>query len=214
MPHDEAVVALSPITAQAIKNFSNGMSADQCGLPEQSADDYGALMRVLPISIYFSNSSIDTFLDNIETSTSITHKSLNNIVCCSILGLMLRNLLLQKKEKVSELLLDYYKTKKMNALHSECVVVLQNRKITPMRTPEHCLWSAYDVFAKYGNDAKSAILNCQLLGKHSNPIAIIASSLISLAYGTDNMPDQWMKSLVLTSEVKEHVVNFLKILEV
>lgn len=205
---DEEVV-LTPVVCQSIRNFSNAMSPDQCGLHEESEDDYGAVVRVLPTAMYFARSSVDTLIDSIEQSTIITHQSLNNKVICAVLGLVFRNLLLQEKTKVFEFLADYYKTKHLDA-HLVKLKSIESHKSNPQHEPERCFWTAWDIFTKHQFDLKSALLavpNDSIV----TPVSILVGSLVGLSVALDDMPSDWLQTIYLTSEVMEYILGFVEL---
>ena len=110
---------LSETTIQAIKNHTNGMPPDKCGLREDEYNDNECLARILPIGLYFANDPIDTLIDQAHAVCKLTHAQVRSQVVCAIYCLAVKSVLLQKSGKVFDLLGDYYGVKKMDLFSEE-----------------------------------------------------------------------------------------------
>ena len=119
---DGDCIEIKTNVSQALTNYTNGFPPDRCGINEESQNNNAALLRTLPIALFCSCKSIDDFVENIHQAAKITNPQHDNQVCCVLYGLLVRNMLLDKKEKIFELLEDYYKTKKQK----EYSLVLKN----------------------------------------------------------------------------------------
>jgi ADP-ribosylglycohydrolase len=110
---DKECKDLGPITSEAIKNYTNGMPIDRCGIREETTDNE-CVARILPVGLYFAPSPIDELIDNAHAVCRLTHANALCEVTCAAYCMVIRNLLLQRAEKALELLDDYYRTKKMD----------------------------------------------------------------------------------------------------
>ena len=99
---------------ESVSNINNGMSYDKSGIISDFSTNE-SLFRVLPLALFCSNNNLEDFIDIMHKSSIITHRNIDNQVMNALYGLIVRNIFLNKTEKTSELLLDFYKTKKMSA---------------------------------------------------------------------------------------------------
>ncbi len=206
---------VSEATIAAIKNFNNGMPPDKCGLREDEFNDNECLARMLPIALYCVTDPIDHIIDTAHAVCEITHAQVKSKVTCALYCLIIRSLLLQKSEKVFELLDDYYQTKgmqdfsdKLNELKSwkngEQIV----KQSTEGRNVEDCFWSAWASHAQFEHDYKICVTSAISLGNDANSTGAVAGSISALVNGLSNIPTSWLQTIILTSEVMEVIMTF------
>lgn len=194
-------------TSQAINNHSNGMSLDRCGLdsPDNDAD---ALNRMLPIALFYATSPIATIVLKAEDACKITHADISSQVACAVYCLMIRNLILQKAEKVFDTLLDYY-TEKGAKEHLDALERLKSSSnATERNAVEDCFWVAWKAFSKYENDFGFAVTEAIQKGNDTNAAGALVGSFAAVANGLNDIPTKYLKTLVLSSEVMDVVITF------
>lgn len=209
---------LSPTSSQAIKNFSNGMTPDRCGI---NSDDNEVLLRVLPISLYWAQFPIEEFIDIIMKTTRLTHNSISSDICCSLMGLILRNIYLEKSEKTSDVLIDYYKTQNMDK-HLECIPVILEARDQPLYADNiiNVFWAGWRIFSNNENNYRYCVSRAVRIGVKDdacrlNPINIanvlagMVGTLNGLRNGLENIPYNWVRSLKLIPECMEIIQSFV-----
>ena len=95
-------------TVQSIKNYSNGMPIDRCGLKNSDAKDNNALSRALIIGLYHATDDLPTLVKAAHDVCKLTHNTVTAQVCSALYATIVRNMVTQQAEKVFELLKDYY----------------------------------------------------------------------------------------------------------
>ena len=204
---------LSEITIAAIKNYNNGMPPDKCGIREDN--DNECLARILPIALECATDSIDVLVDRIHCVCKITHAETISEVACAIYGLIVRTIISQKPEKVFDLLEDYYKTKKMNN-YAQAIndlkswrngdTIIQNE--TGGRDIADCFWSAWAAYSKFEDDFSLCVRSAISLGNDANSTGAIAGSLSGLVNGIDGIPQDWLRTIRLSSEAMGVIQTF------
>jgi len=109
-PNEDIAVEFSKTTSAAIKNFSNSMSLEKCGLSSEDDNDNGCFPRILPVALYCATMDFEEFINQIDNTCFITHQHVTSRVCSSVLATFVRNLALQKAEKVFDAVEQVYLT--------------------------------------------------------------------------------------------------------
>lgn len=161
----------------------------------------GALMRLAPISMFYSSSAAETWHLAGE-STRTTHGAQEAIECSRVFGLALRNALLGVHKadllrfdvpepltaKVAELVRGEFLTKQRNEVNGTgyCVESL-----------EAALWSFYST-----DSFEQAILAAVNLGDDADTTAAICGQLAGAYYGVDAIPLGWRKKLTMSDDIE------------
>lgn len=194
-------------TAQAINNYANGIPLDRCGLEINDSD---ALARMLPIALYTCKMQIPSIIDNAHRICSLTHKHPRSHVVCAAYCLIIRNLLLQKAEKVFDVLLHHYK---QNELHFKATQELQGMSQNYKNSDvEECFWTTWSYFSKYENDYQFAVTEAIRNGSDKNAVGAVTGSLSAIMNGLNDIPVDWLRTIRLTSEVMETIMHFTNII--
>lgn len=201
---------IGPITGESIKNFTNGIPPDICGATEQSNDN-DCLLRILPVGLYFAIDPIETIVDQAHKVCIITHADVYSQVCCAAFCLIVRNILLQKAEKIFDTLDDYYHSKQM-AEHSDALKELKemrSKQISNSRSINDTFWSAWSTYASSEQNFEKSLIQAIYIGGDTNGRAALVGALSGLANGLDSIPPQWLRKLNLTSESIEVIQTFV-----
>lgn len=202
---------IKPNVIQALTNYTNSFPPDKCGITDDKQNNNAALVRMLPIALFYANKSIDDLIDNIHLLTKLTNAQLDNQVCCVLYGLLIRNILLHKKEKIFELLKDYYKTKKQpNNIKTLNSIQEWKQHNTPSGT-EYVIdsfWSAWQSYSG-SNSFDSCIETAVKLRNSCDDTACLAGSLFGLTEGFNNISEEWVNNLRLSFEAIEEINKFV-----
>ncbi len=203
---------LGPITTEAVKNFTNGMPPDKCGIRDEKAIDNECLARILPIGLYFAHSSIDDLIDSAHKVCRLTHATALCEVTCAAYCMIIRNLLLQRAEKAFELLDDYYRTNKMDEHLKALQAISEYRDI---KNPDggknvvDSFWSAWQVHARNEQDYACCVTDAVHLGNDTNTTAAISGAISALTNGMNDIPFKWLRTLRIDNEVMEIIQTFV-----
>lgn len=203
---------LGPISAEALKKYSNGMPVDRCGAKEESSNDSDCLARMLPIGLYYANENIGVLISKSHEICQITHAHIMSQVCCAVYCLMIRNFLLQKSEKVFESLNNYYNEEGWDEYKDQLNMLRtwrDNNECKGTNRIEDCFWSAWQSFSKNENDYSLAVAATLELGNDRNATTAIVGSLTALRNGLNNIPARWLRTIKLSSEVMEIIIKFV-----
>lgn len=202
---------ISPVTTQAIKNYTNGMPPDRCGTSGDIVDN-DCLARILPIALYYASSPLDEYLRNIHAVCRLTHASPLCESTCAAYCMVIRNLLLQRAEKALEVLDDYYR-KTNSEEHLEALVSINQYKDTVNPTGQRhvvdSFWSAWSCHARNEQDFACCVTDAIHLGNDTNTTAALAGGISALSNGLNDIPYRWLRVLRLDNEVMEIIQKFV-----
>lgn len=209
---------LSETTIQAIKNHTNGMPPDRCGLREDDFNDNECLARILPVGLYFATDPVDTLIEQAHNICKLTHAQIKSQVTCAIYCLIVKTVLLEKSEKVFDLLGDYYKTKKMDLFSAE-LKSLKNwkngskivKEADGGRSVEDCFWSAWAAYSQGQEkdyDFRLCVTSAISLGNDANSVGAVTGGLTALTIGLQGIPNSWQNTITLSGEVMGVITTF------
>lgn len=202
---------LGSVTTQAVKNYTNGMPPDKCGIRDDVTDN-DCLGRILPIGLYFASNPLDEFLDNIHAVCRLTHASEICEVTCVSYCMVIRNLLLQRAEKAFDIIEEYYRTNNSDK-HLEALSALSEYKTTKNPTGgKHVVdsfWSAWACHVKNENDFACCVTDSIHLGNDTNTTAALAGGISALSNGLNDIPYRWLRILRLNNETMEIIQTFV-----
>jgi len=202
---------LRSITVKAIKNFMSGLPSDRTGIRSVESNTNEALTRMLPVGLYYAESSVDVIIEKAHQITSITHDHIRSKVASAIYCLLIRQIILKNDEKAFDLLEDYYKIKKMNNYLSELQFIKESKTkvFAGGSKVNDCFWSAWKAYSDHQNEYRSCVAHAIRYGNESNSTACIAGSLSGLTCGLNDIPQKWLDTVRLNDEVKEIIDNFI-----
>ncbi|MES2951785.1 MAG: ADP-ribosylglycohydrolase family protein [Pseudomonadota bacterium] len=171
------------------------------GDPNPRSAGNGALMRLAPVSMFYSCSAAETWHFAGE-STRTTHGAQEAIECSRVFGLALRNALLGVNKtdllrfdvsqpltaKIADLVRGEFLTKQRGDVNGTgyCVESL-----------EAALWSFYST-----DSFEQAILAAVNLGDDADTTAAICGQLAGAYYGVDAIPPGWRKKLTMRDDIE------------
>lgn len=213
---NEDCIEIKSNVMQSLTNYTNGFPPDRCGINEEKQNNNASLIRTLPVALFCANKGIDEFIENIHAIAQITNPQIDNQVCCVLYGLLIRNILLEKKEKVFELLQDYYKTKKQYKRNSALSSVFEWKdKNYPRGTDEvkDSFWSAWTAYAGNQADFRECLAKAVNYGNACDDTACLAGALVGVTLGFNSIPEEWINNLQLNFEAKDEIEKFIKLVQ-
>lgn len=194
-------------SSQSIKNYSNGFPYDKCGL--ESYDDEG-LMRMLPVALYFIDDDIQSFIKKCHNVSKMTHNTIENQVCSTLYAGIIRNILLDKTERIFEIIEEQYKNMPEHLKTIQNIKIRSDEKYSMGSNVVNSFWMAWKIFAQNSDNYRSAIARSVRLLGNSNVMASIVGSLIGVSQGCSIIPDRWMKNLKVSYETQDVIETFTK----
>lgn len=198
--------------SQSIRMYGNCMPADRCGSTKEISDNT-ALIRMLPIALYNLTESTENIIKQAHLVSSFTNNEIESKVMCALYCLLIKNILLEKTEKKTSLLLEnYYKTNGMEKF----ATVLQKTKKQMMLYREgtdevlDSFLSSWEIFNS-SDDYESVIKKSIKLKNSCNTTACVSGSLFGAYMGVNNIPQRWLNQLDIPEEAQQVINQFLKI---
>lgn len=91
-PHGK-IFDVGNATREAIFRYDAGTTASSCGGTDEFSNGNGALMRILPVSLYVSSEPDDIIIKRSFESSALTHGHIRSQLCCAVFSLVVRDLL-------------------------------------------------------------------------------------------------------------------------
>ncbi len=202
-------------TRQAIFNLSTGTRPNLAGGFDENENGNGSLMRILPLLFYLKDKTIDERYQITNSVSSITHGHIRSVVACFYYLEFARELL-NKENKFS-----IYKS-----LQTSVPEHLQSLSINPSEVklfdrllngniqdlPENQIQSSGYVLHSLEasiwcllttNTYKDAVLKAVNLGEDTDTTGAITGGLVSLIYGFDNIPSNWVTQLARQEDIND-----------
>jgi ADP-ribosylglycohydrolase len=203
-------------SAQAIKNHSNGVPYDKCGLKLESYNDNEALIRAIPVGLYYANDNIDLLIKKAHDVSVISHGHVRSQVVSALFALITRNIFTQKNEKAFDLLDGYYKQQQQKDHETELAALKEwkiENALGGTKGLEDTFWSVWDSYSKYSDDYENCLKSAIAYGASTNVVASLAGALCGLNNGLNGIPQRWLDGLRLNDEVMITINEFLKQIE-
>lgn len=202
----------SETITEAVNNINNGMPFDKSGIFVKENVSNESLFRVLPLSLFCLNDTVDDFIFKMHNISLITHKNIESHIMCALYGLIIKNIILQKNEKVTDLLLDFYKTKKMNDYYKtteEIIAYKGSNNLVGKKEIRNSFWTAWNCFIQNEDDYRQSVIKAVELGHDTNSTAAITGGFSGLTNGLNDIPKAWLNSIALDSYSMEIIQKFV-----
>ncbi len=204
----------------AINKFTKDHDIKTCGVAGEYANGNGALMRILPVCLYYYDrqktvcTSEDEAIEGIHVIAALTHNHIRSNMCCGIYYFMVKSVIdgiqTEKKPTLEVLLQDgidkglkYYRRDIRNLTqmnYLERIFHLSEFKNVPeaeIRSSGYVIDSIEAaVWCLLTTDSyKSCMLKAVNLGEDTDTVAAIAGGIAGLYYGYETIPDEWLAEI-------------------
>lgn len=194
----------------AVKNSCTGRSPLECGLPSDSANGNGSLMRVHPFVLYsvFAKGALD--IDIIHNASRLTHAHKRSLIGCGIYAFVLAEIIANPtRDSVFEGLkksCEYYTAEaelfpyiRLMAIDFPDIAE-QDIKSTGyvVDTLEAALWCLLNT-----SNYKDCVLKAVNLGSDTDTVAAVAGTLAGALYGYESIPEEWLNTLIKRDYIEE-----------
>ncbi len=199
---------------------SGGVSARKSGCDMEEDIGNGALMRMLPVALFFRKESIDDFLSHVHEISSVTHAHPRARMGCGIYALLIRELLASADKFAAygnsvKQAIDYYGAKPLFKPELSHFIRILGGNIADLAqddinssgylidTLEASLWCLlrYDT-------TKDVLLAAVNLGLDTDTTGMVAGGMAGLFYGLESVPPTWIDSLARKTEINELIDRF------
>ena len=213
-PHGE-IFDMGVATRNAMDKLAKGVSSLESGECDDYSNGNGSLMRILPLSIYLQKKSLDQRFCITKEVSGITHAHIRSIIGCFFAVEFIIQLLKEKDKceayyEAQNIVRDYLHL--INIKTSE--IELYNRILFDdiSRIPEHDIYSSgyilhtleASLWAFLTTDNfKDAVLKAVNLGDDTDTIGSVTGGMAGLFYGFEQIPENWIETLVKKEDIEE-----------
>lgn len=203
-------------TRQAINRLAKGERPDLAGSTDVSSNGNGSLMRVLPLVFYLLDKPINERFEITRQVSSITHGHIRSIIAC-FYYLEFARLIIKKGNNKFDIykylqteITHYLKSVSIDLREIEVFDSLLNQNIYEqgedsisgsgyvLHTLEASVWCLLTT-----DNYKDAVLKAINLGEDTDTTGAVTGGLAGLLYGFDNIPQNWVKQIARTDEIKD-----------
>ena len=196
-------------TGAAIDNFMSGKSPENCGISHENSNGNGSLMRIFPAIFYaYEKAGTDEeALQIVHEFSALTHAHEISQMSCGIYYLIAAQILDGKKLKAAihdglKQAEEFYSNQQkflnfvgnFNRLFKENFATLPEDEIRSsgyvLSTLEAVIWCSLNT-----DDYKTLMLTAVNLGGDTDTVGAIAGGIGGLAYGLQQIPEDWLKVL-------------------
>lgn len=218
-PHGE-IFDMGVATRNAMDKLAKGVPASESGECDDYSNGNGSLMRILPLAIYLQNKPIDERFRIVKEVSSVTHAHIRSIIGCFFAVEFVINLLKEKDKcdayaETQNIVRDYLHL--INIKTSE--IELYNRILFDdiSRIPQEDIYSSgyilhtleASLWAFLTTDNfKDAVLKAVNLGDDADTIGSVTGGLAGLFYGFEQIPTEWIETLVKKEDIENLVQRF------
>ena len=218
-PHGE-IFDMGVATRNAMDKLAKGVPASESGECDDYSNGNGSLMRILPLAIYLQNKPIDERFRIVKEVSSVTHAHIRSIIGCFFAVEFVINLLKEKDKcdayaETQNIVRDYLHL--INIKTSE--IELYNRILFDdiSRIPQEDIYSSgyilhtleASLWAFLTTDNfKDAVLKAVNLGDDADTIGSVTGGLAGLFYGFEQIPEEWVDTLVKKEDIENLVQRF------
>lgn len=211
---------------EAIYRYQREKDVTTCGKQGERANGNGALMRILPVGVYYAEQvkrgkcTDAEAVQGIHAVASLTHNHLRSNIACGLYYFMIKALLeadregeslveclqngldagfaFYEKDLTNLTQLAYYERTRNLAAFSET----EEKEIVGsgyvVASFEAALWCLVTT-----ENLKECLLKAVNLGDDTDTVAAIAGGLAGLYYGYEAFPDDWLKVIVKRDWIEE-----------
>ena len=216
-------------TGRAINNYINGITPLQCGGRTEWNNGNGALMRILPVALWYSNELATEEMrgkELIYDLSSLTHGHLRSKVGCLIYSKIVADILyssdkdkMKSVEKSISTCKKYFdcmddeeirieKEKYFRLWNMAAFQKLEEEDIRSsgyvVDTLEAALWCFLNTY-----NYKDCVLKAVNLGEDTDTVGAVAGGLAGVYYGIEAIPEEWI-NLIPKKEWIIHSIYFEK----
>jgi len=195
--------------SQSLRMYSNGMPPDRCGTVENIVDN-SALIRMLPLALFHLKNPIDQTIKDCHLLTKFTNQETTAQVCSALYVLVIQSILLNNQNKPSKILMDYYKINNLEEHNKELSCIIQS-KTNNSDDVIGTFWKSMRIFAKFKDSPEDLFIHSILNQNDPESISSITGSLLGSYSGIKNIPNKWLKNLLIPIEAKAVINEFVKI---
>ena len=217
-PHGE-MFDIGRTTLTSLRNYWKSKNVYTCGGKSDYDNGNGSLMRIIPVSLYnhFKNLSKKESIRNVHEVSALTHAHERSLIACGIYDFIVRELIKSPKKvsvnialkKAQKQYVDYKEIKRYDRIFNESFINTNINQIKSsgyvVDTLEAAIWCLLNT-----DNYKDCVLKAVNLGEDTDTVAAVAGGLAGILYGYNNIPQEWINTLVKNDMISELCDEFVK----
>ena len=203
-------------TLTAIRKFTCGTPALECGGSGEYDNGNGSLMRILPLAFYTLGMKKQDRFETVHNVSRLTHSHETSLIACGIYVQMACELLKgYSKEKAYHRMIDECKTVYKDECELEHFQRVLDGKLQKLKeaeisssgyvvdTLEAALWCFLTT-----DNFTDCVLKAVNLGDDTDTVAAVAGGLAGILYGSDGIPKEWKDCIAKKDDIQVLCQNF------
>ncbi|MCP4180613.1 MAG: ADP-ribosylglycohydrolase family protein [bacterium] len=211
--------SIGKTTLNACKSYKINRNITKSGGVSERSNGNGSLMRILPVSIYFSNEPAKTIIEKSFEVSALTHNHIRSKIACALYSLFVSDLLKGKNlyealANANRFISPYIPNDEkinFNRIINFEVLQLNRSSIKStgyvIDTLEASLWCLFNT-----TDYKEAVLKAVNLGDDTDTTAAVTGGLAGIVFGLEGISSNWLKSLAKIDKIEKLIDDFLNLL--
>jgi ADP-ribosylglycohydrolase len=210
-------------TSQALARIANGVRAEVAGNDDQYSNGNGSLMRILPVTLRFTEQPVPALLERVHRASAVTHRHARSQMACGFYALVIRELLSGAKVADAfaqgvESFRSFYEPDPYWAVELDYFQLAMAKDLAARPEPEidssgyvvHTLTASLWCLLTTDN-YHDCVLKAVNLGGDTDTTGCVAGGLAGVAYGTSAVPQQWIEQLARRQELDQLFKTFSKL---
>lgn len=205
-------------TKYSIERYIDGTSPLDCGGSGVKDNGNGSLMRIMPFVLYVSHHKLskNEMVKIINEASSLTHAHHISKVSCNIYNFICQEIINNKDDlSIKELIINgvdvannFYQKQDLNEFNRILNLEIFDLKEDDILSGGYVLTSLEASLYSFINSTnyKDAVLTAVNLGNDTDTIGMITGGLAGLYYGYDNIPKEWIETLI-NKELIDKICN-------
>lgn len=223
-PHGK-VFDIGSATAHALNYIAGGMRAEMAGGLDERSNGNGSLMRIIPVSLRFTDSPTKQLLDRVHRASAITHRHPRSQMACGFFTLIVCELLSDNDPsealaKASGVFRSFYEPDPWWSVELDYFQLLLAGDLA--RRPEseidsggyvlHTLVAALWCLLTT-KSFEECVLKAVNLGGDTDTTGCVAGGMAGVHYGFNAIPEKWIHALARRGDVEALFNNFCELTE-
>ncbi len=205
-------------TSDAIQNYMKDENIDTCGLKGERDNGNGSLMRILPVCLYAISKEFQTkkAIEVIHEVSALTHAHPRSKIACGLYYFIIKTIIKNRKENLDRILqkainegFEYYSKEPLYYeelqyyMRIKDIKTFKNIQIDEIQSTGYVLHTLEVVVWCLSNSEnyKDSTLGAVNLGSDTDTTAAITGSIAGVYYGYDEIPDEWISSIIKKEEI-------------
>ena len=214
-------IGVGRATKEALKRLARGVPPERAGGRGERDNGNGALMRILPVVLWYLPAEGPKFLEPIHQAAALTHAHPRNLLACGLYGLWVKGIWTGKDlaKALEDALLQAQIFYRKGPFIEEWKHFQRLKEISSLEMAEirasgyvvHSLEAVCWVLLKASSFRQALTLAVQL-GEDTDTTAAITGGVASLYYGAHALPPEWVQGLIKGEELKARAQRFATVL--